>query len=320
MKARTSVTNTGDWPYGLLAARSCLPVPSCAVELLDLTGRWSHERVPQRRAWTQGVHARVGRHGRTGHDASLVMVAGTPGFGFRRGEVWGVHTAWSGDHETYAERTPEGEVLLGGGERLDPLEVVLAQGETYRGPWLVGSWSDGGLDGMSERLHAYVRRHAPRPDVRRPIVLNTWEAAYFDHDVDRLKQLASAAATIGIERFVLDDGWFQGRRDDRRGLGDWTVDASVYPDGLGPLIGHVRGLGLDFGLWVEPEMVNVDSEVARAHPDWILRGRTDFPDECRHQQVLDLQHPEAYAYVRDALAALLSDHDIPSSSGTTTAT
>jgi alpha-galactosidase len=142
------------------------------------------------------------------------------------------------------------------------------------------------------------------------VLLNTWEATYFDHDLDRLRTIADTAAAVGVERFVLDDGWFAGRRHDRAGLGDWTVDADVWPDGLQPLVDHVRGLGMDFGLWVEPEMVNEDSDLVRSHPSWVLRGREDLPPEWRHQQVLDLQVPEAYAHVRDALFALLRDHDI----------
>ena len=141
-------------------------------------------------------------------------------------------------------------------------------------------------------------------------MVNTWEAAYFDHDLESLTGLADAAAAVGAERFVLDDGWFAGRRDDHAGFGDWTADPVVWPKGLHPLIGHVKDLGLDFGLWVEPEMVNVDSDLAREHPDWILRGRSELPDEWRHQQVLDLQVPAAYAHVRDALAALLAEYDI----------
>ena len=133
-----------------------------------------------------GTHLREGRHGRTGHDATLLMAAGAPGFGFGHGELWAVHVAWSGDHATYAERTPEGECLLGGGELLGPGEIVLAQGETYTGPWLMGSYAGSGLDAASARLHAWTRRHAPRARGVRPVMVNTWEAAYFDHDLDRL--------------------------------------------------------------------------------------------------------------------------------------
>ena len=310
VEASTALVNVGDGDFVVQAVRCVLPVASVATELLDLTGRWSGERAPQRHDWKHGTWTRAGRHGRTGHDATLVLVAGTTGFGFRGGEVWAVHSAWSGDHVHYAERTPEGEALLGAHELLGAGEVVLGPGEDYTSPVLLGSWSDAGLDGMSARFHAWTRRHSPRSRSPRPVVVNTWEAVYFDHDLDRLTALVDAAAEVGAERFVLDDGWFTGRRGDTAGLGDWTVDPAVWPDGLHPLVEHVHRRGLDFGLWVEPEMVNVDSDLAREHPDWLLRGRSALPPEWRHQQVLDLQQPAAYAHVRDALAALLEEYPI----------
>ncbi|GAB3022129.1 alpha-galactosidase [Nocardioides flavus (ex Wang et al. 2016)] len=310
LHARTTVSNTADGDLHLASVLTALPVGSHATELLDLTGRWCKERSPQRHPWVQGTHRRDARHGRTGHDATLVMVAGTPGFGFGSGELWAVHTAWSGNHTHYAERTPEGEVLLGGGELLAPGEVVLAPGETYASPWLLGSWSPAGLDPMSHRFHAHLRSVTPRARGERPVIANSWEAVYFDHSLERIAELADAAASVGVERFVLDDGWFLGRRDDTAGLGDWTVDPAVWPQGLGPLVDHVRGCGMEFGLWVEPEMVNLDSETARAHPERVLRGRSAMPPEWRQQQVLDLQDEGAYADLRAALLALLDELDI----------
>jgi alpha-galactosidase len=310
VRMRTTLTNTGESPFVVQAVRCVLPVGADATELLDLTGRWTRERSPQRRTWGQGVWQRTGRHGRTGHDATLVLAAGTPGFGFRSGTVWASHVAWSGDHVNYAERTPEGESLLGGHELLGPGEVTLAPQEAYRTPWLMGSWSDRGLDGVSERLHGWMRRCAARSRSSRPVVINTWEAVYFDHDLGKLKALADAAAEVGVERFVLDDGWFKGRRNDHAGLGDWQVDPTVWPDGLHPLIEHVRGLGMEFGLWVEPEMVNLDSDIVRAHPEWVLKGRSTLPGSWRHQQVIDLQQPEAFEYIRRSLFALLEEYDI----------
>jgi alpha-galactosidase len=144
----------------------------------------------------------------------------------------------------------------------------------------------------------------------RPVIVNTWEAVYFNHDLGRLKALADAAAGVGAERFVLDDGWFRHRRDDHAGLGDWYVDEGVWPDGLHPIVDHVRGLGMDFGLWVEPEMVNPDSDLARAHPEWIMATGGRLPPESRHQQVLDLGHPGAFDHVLERLDALLTEYPI----------
>lgn len=312
LRVRHAVRNDGDGRFVVDGLAATLPVPSRAAELLDLTGRWCRERAPQRHPFHFGTWRREGRRGRTGHDATLLLVAGTPGFGFRSGEVWGVHVAWSGDHVTYAERVPEGTAVLGGGELLLPGEVMLEPGAEYATPWLYAAWSDRGLDGMSAALHAWIRARArhPGPDRPRPVVLNTWEAVYFDHDLDRLRGLADTAAGLGVERFVLDDGWFRHRRDDTVGLGDWYVSEDVWPQGLHPLVDHVRKLGMEFGLWVEPEMVNPDSDLARDHPEWVLGvdGRT--PPPARHQQVVNLADPGAYEYVLGRLDALLREYDI----------
>jgi len=307
---RHTVTNTAAEALWVLALNSALPVPPRAVEVLDLTGRSFRERSPQRRPFHDGAVARESRRGRTGHDASLIMAAGTGGFGFETGEVWAVHVAWSGDHLTYAERLPEGHAVIGGGELLGPGEIALEPGESYTSPQVLASWSDSGLNAVAARWHEWMRTRPSHPAAPRPVVLNTWEAVYFNHDLTTLRQLAASAAAIGVERFVLDDGWFRGRRDDLRALGDWSVDADLWPSGLHPLADYVRDLGMEFGLWVEPEMINPDSDLARSHPDWVLRGRHELPAPWRHQQVLDLAQPEAYEHVRDALFALLDEYDI----------
>ncbi|MEH0825165.1 MULTISPECIES: alpha-galactosidase [unclassified Micromonospora] len=305
---RHRVRNDGDARYELRELTPVLPVPAVATELLDLTGRWCRERAPQRHPWPMGAWVREGRHGRTGHDATLLLMAGTPGFGFGHGEVWAVHTAWSGDHVTVAERRPTGESTLGGGELLTPGEIVLGPGEEYATPLLYAVHSTAGLDGLSDVLHRHLRARPGHPRTPRPVTLNVWEAVYFDHDLARLAALADRAAEVGVERFVLDDGWFRGRRHDRAGLGDWYVDDEVWPDGLQPLIDHVRGHGMQFGLWVEPEMVNADSDLFRAHPDWVLATPDRLPLEWRHQQVVDLAHPEAYDHLLGRLDALLTEH------------
>ena len=240
-------------------------------------------------------------------DAATVLHAGTPGFGFAHGEVWGVHTGWSGNHTHYAERLATGEQVVGGGELLLPGEVVLTEGESYTSPWVYGSYGTG-LDAVARRFHRYLRSRPQHPATPRPVTLNTWEAVYFDHRLEPLVELAEKAAAIGVERFVLDDGWFGSRRDDHAGLGDWWVSPEVWPQGLHPLVDRVTQLGMQFGLWVEPEMVNLDSDIARAHPEWVMAtgGRTPVPS--RHQQVLNLTIPEAYEHVRelDALARELN--------------
>jgi alpha-galactosidase len=302
---RHTLRNEGDGPYELGELGCVLPVPAVAAEVLDLTGRWCRERHPQRRAFDQGTWLRQTRHGRTGHDTPLLLVAGTAGFGFRTGEVWGIHLGWSGNASWWAERLPDGASTLGAAELLEPGEVVLAPGDEYATPWLYAAWSDRGLDGLSARLHRFIRSRPSHPRRPRPVVLNTWEAVYFDHRLDRLTGLADTAAELGVERYVLDDGWFRHRRDDTAGLGDWYVDEGLWPQGLHPLVDHVRGLGMEFGLWVEPEMVNPDSDLARAHPDWVLPG-----PPWRNQQALDITVPDAYAYVLERLDALVGEYAI----------
>ncbi|ROS27868.1 alpha-galactosidase [Cellulomonas sp. PhB150] len=304
LRLRQSVRNEGSTPLAVDAAAVVVPVPDRAREVLDFSGLWSHERRPQRHLPPHGVWSRESRHGRPGHDDAFLLTVGVPGFGFRHGEVWAAHVAWSGDSVSWLERSSLGVSLLGGGELLAPGEVTLAPGETYTGPWTVLVWSDAGLDGLSDRLHPWIRSWSTigRP---RPLVLNTWEAVYFDHSLERLEPLVDAAAAVGVERFVLDDGWFRGRDDDTRALGDWFVDLAKWPDGLTPLIDRVTGAGMEFGLWVEPEMVNPDSDLARSHPQWLVGAGT-----WRHQRVLDLTQPAAYAHVRDRLDALLTEYPI----------
>jgi alpha-galactosidase len=306
---RILLRNTGATRYTVQSLQAFFPVPWDATEILDTTGRHLRERAPQRRTFTFGTHTRESRRGRPGADSTLLLAAGRPGFGFEHGRVHGIHVAWSGNHRISAERTTTGEAFLSGGELLLAGEVILGPGESMRTPWVIGSWGDG-LTELSARFHEEWRARPQHPRRSRPVTLNTWEAVYFDHSLSKLTALADSAAAVGVERFVLDDGWFAGRRDDTAGLGDWFVDEDVWPDGLHPLIDHVRELGMEFGLWVEPEMINPDSDLARRHPDWILRGRMALPPSARQQQVLDLAHPDAFRYISGRLHALLDEYPI----------
>jgi alpha-galactosidase len=309
LRVRAAVTNAGPDPYQVDDLVLALPVPAEAAELLDFTGRHNLERVPQRRPFRMGTHVRENRKGRTGADSAYVLHAGTPGFGFATGEVWGVHTAWSGNHTHYAERVFTGERLLGGGELLLPGEIRLATGETYEAPWLYGAYGTG-LDEVARRFHRHLRARDRPVSADRPVTMNVWEAVYFNHDLDQLLDLADRAASVGVERYVLDDGWFGGRRHDHAGLGDWVVAPDVWPRGLHPLVEHVKGLGMQFGLWFEPEMVNPDSEAARAHPEWIMSGRAEWPIESRSQQVLNLGIPAAYEHVKQQILTILKEYPI----------
>ncbi len=307
--AATIVNESATDRYLLDALTITLPVPERAAELGSFTGRWTREFHPVRLPWPHGAHTAENRRGRTSHETPPLLFAGTPGFGEWHGEVWGAHLAWSGNHAWLADRLADGRRLLQFGELLHPGEVSLEPGQSYRTPEVLAVWSDTGLTAATQRFHRRLRARPEHPTRPRPVLVNTWEAVYFDHDLDRLRALADRAARVGAERFVLDDGWFGSRRDDTSGLGDWVVSDEVYPDGLAPLIEHVTGLGMEFGIWVEPEMVNPDSDLYRAHPDWVLASGDD-PPLGRHQFVLDLARDDAFDHVLGRLDVLLADHDI----------
>ncbi|WP_238165460.1 alpha-galactosidase [Kribbella caucasensis] len=309
LRVRARVTNTGSQLYGLSSLTLALPIPPLAREILDMCGRWGKERIAQRSPFPVGIHLRENRKGRTGADAATVLHAGTPGFSFQHGEIWAVHTGWSGNHVHYAERLSTGEQVIGGGELLLPGEVELGEGVSYTSPWLYGSYGVG-LDEVARRFHRFLRARPQHPSPDRPVTINVWEAVYFDHDLERLVDLAERAAALGVERYVLDDGWFGSRRDDHSGLGDWTVSPDIWPDGLHPIVDKVKELGMEFGLWFEPEMINIDSDAARAHPDWVMATGDRLPVESRFQQVINLGIPECYAFVRNAIFAILAEYDI----------
>ena len=309
VRVQHAVTNLGESRYVVDSLEVVVPVPDRVGEVLDFSGRWGLERQPQRHPVRDGLWTRENRRGRTGHDAATVLHAGTSAFDFGHGDVWGLHVAWSGNSVHRIERLPSGEITLGGGELILPGEVVLGQDETYRTPWVYVAASTHGLDGVSGAFHSYVRSLRPQP-APSPVMLNVWEAVYFDHDADRLAALADIAARLGVERFVLDDGWFLGRRDDSAGLGDWSVDRTTWPDGLHPLARHVTDLGMDFGLWWEPEMVNPDSQLYRDHPDWILSTGGRVPEPVRNQLVLDLSNPAVTEYLLTSFDTLAAEYPI----------
>jgi alpha-galactosidase len=312
---RTELTNTGSaaLTVGALAAGT-VPMPARAREVGYFTGQWCHEYQWRREPIGAAGWRRENRRGRTSHDAPPVCFALGADTSDDAGEAVGCQLAWSGNHCFSLDRSDDGVLLLQAGEWFAPGEVILEPGASLRTPPLHIAWSNNGLDGVSSAFHALARRRVlrwPGGSMRpRPVHLNTWEAIYFQHDAQRLRELADHAAAVGIERFVLDDGWFEGRNDDRAGLGDWWPDPVKYPEGLGPLIAHVRGLGMEFGLWVEPEMVNPDSQLFRAHPDWVLQVKDRPLVLGRNQLVLDLSRPEVMDYLFTRLHGLLTQYPI----------
>ena len=322
LSTSAAVTNRGTTDYRLDGLRLTVPVPDSVRRGMSFTGRWSNEFLPENFDWPSGTLLIENRRGRTSHDrfpavfvgtgagAAPAGAAQTGAIANESGEVWGFHLAWSGNSSIRLETLADGRRVVQCGELLLPGEVVLAPGETYQTPELMVARSTEGLNGISDAFHAHLRGRPGHPSTTRPVHLNTWEAVYFNHDLDTLSRLAERAAQVGVERFVLDDGWFHGRRSDNAGLGDWWVDEQVWPHGLTPLIEKVTGLGMEFGLWVEPEMVNPDSDLYREHPDWALTMKGYEPVLARNQLVLDLVRPEVQSYLLEKLTSLIDDNDI----------
>jgi alpha-galactosidase len=304
-------TNTGPGTLDIDWLEAVLPVPKAADHLTTFSGRWTREKRPFTTDVPRGSVLRQTRRGRSGHDATNLFVASAGAPRNEEGRAWAVHLGWSADTSYRLDRLPDAGMLIGAGELLRGGEIRLDPGEAYATPTAYFAWSDQGLDGLSARFHAFLRSRPTHPAAPRPLVLNTWEAVYFDQDPATLSRLADVAAAVGVERFVLDDGWFHSRRDDTAGLGDWVVDTDVWPDGLVPLADHVRSLGMDFGLWFEPEMVNLDSDLARAHPEWLLhedRALVAPPGlSWRDQYSLDLANPDAFEHVFHQMDAVIGE-------------
>ena len=305
-----SFTNRGSLPYLLHGLRFALPVPSRAEELLTLGGRWGMEFGEQRIPWMQSTISVSNSRGRTSHEKWPVVFAGTAQFGEQHGEVWGCHVGWSGNFDITLDGVTEHRKYMLVGEKVVAGELVINSKETYSAPTVYAVHSPNGLSTASQHFHQFVRSRLRHEDTWRPVTLNTWEAVYFEHNFETLTKLADVAAHVGVERFVLDDGWFSGRRNDTAGLGDWTVDSSVWPDGLHPLINHVKSLGMEFGIWCEPEMVNPDSDLFRKHPDWVLHHGVNPPITGRNQLVLDLSRSEVREFLFTSISQLLDTHDI----------
>ena len=300
----TTLTNLGDATLDVQwLASGVVPLPSDACEVRSFGGRHNEEFVPITDQLTRSTWRRENRRGLTSHDCfpgAIVEAAGA---------TYGAQLAWSGNHAQSIEWIDDGRFQWQMGEWLAPGEVRLAAGESQTTPEMLATCG-ADANAVAQNFHATIRQRITWPNGKmkpRPVHLNTWEGFYFDHDEAALMELADAAAMVGIERFVLDDGWFQGRNDDTSSLGDWWSDAAKYPNGLKPLADHVTGLGMEFGLWVEPEMVNPDSDLYRAHPNWALAtpGRTVIT--ARNQLVLDMANPDVGEYLFDKIAALLKD-------------
>ena len=289
-------------------AAPVLPAPQLSDEMIDISGRWCGEFQLNRTAWTPGIHMRESRTGRSGHEHVPGLIVPCRGATNTAGEAYGFHYGWSGGHRMLAEELPDGRRQIQWGHTAGSETEASTRFQTAP---LYITWSGTGLNGCALAFQRHLRDRIvtwPKPDTPRPLHYNCWEAIYFNHSLPELKQIADRAAALGAERFVLDDGWFGRRDDDTSSLGDWVIDARKYPDGLTPLIDHVHGLGMTFGIWFEPEMFNENSDTFRAHPDWLL-GAADQV-RGRQQLVLNLALPAVQDYLYDRIAAVLRENAI----------
>jgi alpha-galactosidase len=308
---QSTLHNLGTAPIDVQwLAAGTLPLPSHVDAVRSYAGQHVHEFLLQTDKLSRSLWRRENRRGHTSHDCFPAAVVTTPGATDDAGLVFGAHLAWSGNHAQTIEWLHDGQYQWQLGEWLAPGEGRVAPGASLQTPEIVASCSRAGFNGLAANFHTELRSrlnwHGGTMRAR-PVHINTWEAFYFDLQPDKVMALADAAAEVGVERFVLDDGWFQGRHHDRAALGDWWPDPGKFPQGLGPLAQHVTGLGMEFGLWVEPEMINPDSELFRAHPDWALQlaGRPLLTS--RNQLVLDIARAEVSNYLFDKLDALLRE-------------
>ena len=288
-------------------AAPVLPGPQQADQMIDVSGRWTREFHLNTVPWTPGIRLRESRTGRSGHEHPPYALFPETGVSNTQGTVYGMHYGWSGGHRMIAEELADGRRQIQWGHATG----TLRPGTSFSTAPLLLSYSTTGLNGCGRAMQRHIRDHVvqwPDPARPRPVHYNCWEAVYFDHDLNALQTIADKAAALGAERFVLDDGWFGKRDNDLSSLGDWTIDHRKWPNGLTPLIDHVHALGMAFGLWFEPEMVNPDSDLYRAQPNWTLGPADQVLG--RNQMALDMSLGAVRDYLFDRIGAILANHAI----------
>ncbi len=307
-----SLENSGDDDYFLeYLASATLPLPDNYTDCVSFHGRWGLENQSQRRSIGFGRIDISNLHGRTSHEHAPGIMCGTANFNEQSGDVMFMQLAWSGNCSWRIERLSDNSCYAQAGVLFGPGEKILAPGETYTCPPVLFCRANS-TNSCTQRFHQHARKHILPQWTRsaRPVHANSWEAMYFDLDTESLCSLIDAAAQIGAERFILDDGWFVNRRDDTRGLGDWTVDTSVFPDRLDPVVKQVRSHGMQFGLWFEPEMINPDSNLYRNHPEWVLHVDGIDTPLARNQLALDISRDDVSDYLFSHITKLVHEYKI----------
>ena len=309
---QTELKNTGSTDYSVdWLASATVPLPNHFSKCTSQHGRWGLENQSVTRDIGPGRLDIQNWHGRTGHEHGPNIICGVTELCPDHGEALFMHFGWSGNYSFRMERLNDGNGYIQAGVLLNPGEQVLAPGAHITCPKIYFTKAHG-LNQCTQRFHRFAREEILPAWTRkpRPIHANSWEAMYFDLNDEDLKSLVDAAAKIGAERFILDDGWFIGRRDDTAGLGDWRVDTGVFPNGLTPLVEHVRSHNMQFGLWFEPEMVNPNSELYRLHPEWTMHFDQIETPLARGQLVLDVAREEVSDYLFNCISTLVNEYKI----------
>lgn len=285
-----------------------LHLPQHITGLMSFSGRWNREWQPQLHDLDSAIHI-VNRTNRVSQRHVPGWVFSEAGFSDDHNQLWAVNLAVAGNHEIIVEADDFG-LCIGVGEFLEAGEVELVAGEYYSAPDLLLSHAANGLNGIRRSFHHYLRSVSKKTN--RPVQLNSWEAFYFDQNESKVLELIESAEKLGVERFVLDDGWFRDRNSDRSGLGNWEIDLDKYPGGFSGIADGLRSNTIEFGLWIEPEMLNADAEILKEHPDWMLRVSDDDQIPARNQWSLNLLIPEALDWVIEQIKAILSKYNVQS--------
>jgi len=291
---------------------ACLDMDNREFEMLTLTGSWARERGIQRGLIRYGKQAVSSLRGESSHQEHPFLALVTPNTTQETGEVYAMNFVYSGNFIAQAELSQFGQIRMIMGIHSDFFLWRLEPKEIFQAPEVVMTYSAEGLGCMTRHFHDFYREHLIRSPYRykkRPILINNWEATYFDFNSEKLFDIAKEANKLGIEMLVMDDGWFGKRNFDDNSLGDWTVNLEKITNGLPDLVAKINALGMKFGIWFEPEMISPDSELYRKHPDWAIQIPGRIPTQIRAQYVLDLSRPEVVDYAYHCVANIL--HSAP---------
>lgn len=309
-----SIANKGSETVILTKVASlCLDIPHGKWEWVHFHGRHTMERVAERSELIHGIQESSSKRGTSSHHQNPSVLLCSHDCTEIAGSCIGVLLAYSGSFKTQIELDQQEQVRLVMGINPELFRWELKPSEVFDTPEAIMSYSGSGTEKLSHNFHKVIREHVCRGKYKlaeRPVLINNWEATYFDFNEEKILNIAKQAAALGVDMLVLDDGWFGKRNDDCSGLGDWFVNEGKLNGGLGKLTEKIKSLGMKFGLWFEPEMVSEDSELYRSHPDWAIKIPSRNPVRSRYQLVLDMTNPEVRDYLFGAISDILKNADI----------